>query len=303
MIVGKETVARMSARREIFALAIAVGLNSAVLLLGYFLVLGGVAMSVWLTPRPKPAYHERLAALPPKEPLAVDIVAHGRDVFRTVCAACHGPYGFGVEGLGRDLVHSDFVADTDDQALAAFIEQGRPADHPLNKTKVAMPPKGGSPSLTSDDMLAIVAFLRGMQDPRRMPALQPWAPKPIEVTEEDKNAALAAAGGDEELAEYIASGNKIFHSLCVACHGQGGVGIAGNGKPLVNNAFIQSLDEDALLAFVKQGRAPTDPQNTTGIQMPPKGGNPAMTDDDILDVIAYLRTLQSGGASMTQAGK
>ena len=37
---------------------------------------------------------------------------------------------------------------------------------------------------------------------------------------------------------------------------------------------------------------PSHPDNTTGIQMPPKGGNPAMSDDDILDIIAYLRTLQ-----------
>jgi disulfide bond formation protein DsbB len=303
MKIGQEAVIRTPLSREMLALGIAVGLNAAVLVVGYLLVLGGVALSAWLTPRPKPAFHERLAALPAKETIPVSVAEHGRDVFRTVCAACHGPHGFGVEGLGRDLVHSDFVADTDDTALAAFIEQGRPADHPLNKTKVAMPPKGGSPSLTGDDMLAVVAYLRGIQDPRRLPALKPWAPKPIEVTEDDKKAALAAAGGDEELAEYIASGNKIFHSLCVACHGPGGVGITGNGKPLVNNAFVQSLDDDALLAFVKQGRAPTDPKNTTGIQMPPKGGNPAMTDDDILDVIAYLRTLQSGGASMTQAGK
>ena len=50
-------------------------------------------------------------------------------------------------------------------------------------------------------------------------------------------------------------------------------------------------DDDALLAFIKQGRSPSDPKNTTGIQMPPKGGNPAMSDDDILDVIAYLRTM------------
>jgi disulfide bond formation protein DsbB len=34
-----------------------------------------------------------------------------------------------------------------------------------------------------------------------------------------------------------------------------------------------------------------DPLNTTGIDMPGKGGNPALTDDNILAIIAYLRTL------------
>lgn len=132
-----------------------------------------------------------------------------------------------------------------------------------------------------------------------MPTLPPWQPKPVELTEADKAAALAAAGGDEELAAFIANGNKLFHSTCVACHGKGGVGIPGNGKTLVNNAFIKSLDADGLLAFVQRGRAPGEPLNTTGIQMPPKGGNPALTEDDILDIIDYLRTLenaQTGGA-------
>lgn len=137
-----------------------------------------------------------------------------------------------------------------------------------------------------------------------MPQLAAWVPTPIkvEVTAQDKSAALAAAGGDEELAGYIASGNKQFHSMCVVCHGAGGAGIKGNGKALANNDFVRALDDEALLAFIKQGRAPTDPKNTTGIQMPPKGGNPAMSDDDILDVIAYLRTLQ-GNPPSAAAGK
>lgn len=64
---------------------------------------------------------------------------------------------------------------------------------------------------------------------------------------------LAVAGGDAELAGYIASGNKLFHTTCIACHGKGGAGIPGSGKPLVANQFVQSLDDDGLLAFVKKG--------------------------------------------------
>ncbi|MBL8880543.1 MAG: c-type cytochrome [Phycisphaerales bacterium] len=302
MTSAQVAVIRTTARRESIALGIAFALNAAVVVLAYVLVMGGTAVSVWLTPRPRPAYHERVFAKPAQEQIAAGVAEHGRDIFRTICAACHGPSGYGVQGLGRDLVHSDFVADLDDAALVAFLEQGRPADHPLNQTKVTMPPKGGNPALTAEDLKSVASFVRGMQDPRRMPELAPWAPKPVQVTQADKDAALAAAGGDAELAGYIASGNKIFHSVCVACHGQGGVGISGNGKPLVNNPFVQSLDDDGLLAFVKQGRAPSDPKNTTGIQMPPKGGNPAMSDDDILDVISYVRTLQPA-KSVTQAGK
>lgn len=122
-------------------------------------------------------------------------------------------------------------------------------------------------------------------------------------SQEQKTAALQAAGGDAELAEYIASGDKLFHSTCIACHGKAGVGVQGNGKALAKNSFVQSLDDDGLLAFIKQGRSPTDPKNTTGIQMPPKGGNPALSDDDILDIISYLRTLQGDKPVTTPATK
>lgn len=283
---------KTSVGRELTAVGLALGVNVAVLGLCYLLVLGGIKVSVWLSPRPRPAYHERLAALPPGQVVAVAEAEHGREIFRNVCGVCHGPSGLGVQGLGKDIVRSDFVADASDGALVAFIERGRDVNDPLNSTKIAMPPKGGNPALTRADLAAVVAYMRGLQDPRRMPPLPAWAPKPLVVSEADKAAALEAAGGDAELAEYIASGNKLFHSTCVACHGQGGVGVPGNGKSLANNAFIQSLDDDALLAFIQQGRSPTDPLNTTGIQMPPKGGNPAMTEDDLLDVISYLRTLQ-----------
>ena len=39
-------------------------------------------------------------------------------------------------------------------------------------------------------------------------------------------------------------------------------------------------------------RGPADPLNTTGVGMPSKGGNPALTDEDLYDIVAYIRTLQ-----------
>jgi mono/diheme cytochrome c family protein len=238
--------------------------------------------------------YERLAAAPPGPQLPLNETVRGRELFATVCVACHGPKGTGIEGLGRNLVESDFVASQTDEELRRFIASGRP-----NARPVAMPPKGGHEELTEEDLRRLVVYVRGLQDPRRMPEL-PAMVTETRPTEAQQAAALAAAGGDAELAGYIASGDRLFHSLCIACHGKAGVGIQGNGKALAKNAFIQSLDDDSLLAFVKQGRAPTDPKNTTGIQMPPKGGNPALSDDDILDIIAYLRTLQGNGPGTPQ---
>ncbi|HRJ49920.1 MAG: c-type cytochrome [Phycisphaeraceae bacterium] len=235
--------------------------------------------------------YECLLAAPPADMLPVDELVKGREVFASTCVACHGALGLGVPGLGRNLVESDFVAMQSDEQLQGFLIKGRPEARP-----VAMPPRGGRDDLTDQDLGFLVMYLRGLQDPRRMPELPALAVSTQPMVEQAA-AALEAAGGDAELAEYIASGDRIFHTACVACHGRGGTGIAGNGKALASNSFIQSLDDDALLDFIKKGRTPTDPKNTTGIQMPPKGGNPAMSDDDILDVIAYLRTLQPKAAA------
>lgn len=232
--------------------------------------------------------HERLVAAEPQPTLPREPTAHGRDVFMSACIACHGPDGTGIAGLGRNLTVSDFVALKSDAELTAFLIAGRPTAKP-----VPMPPRAGRDDLTDDDLIAVVSYLRGLQDPRRMPELPAYtAAAPSPLTDSEIADALAAAGGDEELAEYIASGSKLFAASCIACHGAGGVGMKGNGKPLVNSEFIQSLDDDGLLAFIKRGRDPSDPKNTTGVGMPAKGGNPALSDDDILDIIAYLRTLQ-----------
>jgi mono/diheme cytochrome c family protein len=87
-------------------------------------------------------------------------------------------------------------------------------------------------------------------------------------------------------------GEELFVSTCLACHGEGGVGIEGLGKDMTTSEFIRGLSDKELLEFVKKGRSISDPDNTTGVDMPLKGGNPALTDDDIIDIIAYIRTLE-----------
>ncbi|MDP1662790.1 MAG: c-type cytochrome [Phycisphaerales bacterium] len=259
-------------------------------------LLGGVRVSNWLTPRPELAIHPTLAAQEPGAVLDVALAARGHEVFERSCAACHGSTGSGKQGLGKDLVRSDFVLARSDAELVAFVAKGREATDPLNTTKIAMPPRGGNALLTDEDLARAAVYMRGLQDPRRMPELPPLPPPPpivvAAVTQDEKAEALAAAGGDAELAGYIASGKKIYASTCAACHGPAAKGLKGLGKDLTTSEFVRSSDEDTMLAFIKRGRGPSEPGNTTGIAMPPKGGNPAMTEDNMLDVIAYMRTLQ-----------
>jgi mono/diheme cytochrome c family protein len=88
-----------------------------------------------------------------------------------------------------------------------------------------------------------------------------------------------------------ADGQALYDATCTACHGEGGVGIEGLGLPLIANQFISGMDDGAVIEFIKVGRDAADPANTTGVAMPAKGGNPALSDADLASIVAYLRTL------------
>jgi disulfide bond formation protein DsbB len=90
----------------------------------------------------------------------------------------------------------------------------------------------------------------------------------------------------------VAAGEAVYQGTCATCHGPDAEGIDGLGKNLHDNQFIQSNTDEQMVAFLKVGRPASDPLNTTGVDMPPKGGNPSLTDDDLLDVVAFLDTLQ-----------
>lgn len=93
-------------------------------------------------------------------------------------------------------------------------------------------------------------------------------------------------------AEDVASGQTLYRSTCAACHGPAGEGVKGLGKDMTSSEFIAGLTDDELLAFIKRGRDASDPLNTTGVMMPPKGGNPALSDEKIVDIIAFIRSIQ-----------
>jgi disulfide bond formation protein DsbB len=99
-------------------------------------------------------------------------------------------------------------------------------------------------------------------------------------------AAAAKSSGDPT------RGKALFAQTCAACHGPDAKGLPGLGKDMTASTFVKGETDPQLVEFVKQGRPASDPANTTKIDMPPKGGNPAMTDAQIGDVVAYLRTLQ-----------
>jgi disulfide bond formation protein DsbB len=80
---------------------------------------------------------------------------------------------------------------------------------------------------------------------------------------------------------------------CIACHGADAKGVQGLGKSLhpSDSEFVSQNSDEELVEFIKVGRQPGEPGNTTGVAMPPKGGNPAISDEDLYDIVAWMRTL------------
>jgi len=121
-----------------------------------------------------------------------------------------------------------------------------------------------------------------------------WATqiRPFEVQD-----AVASTAGKTESASVPSIGDPIagqdlFVGTCAACHGPAAEGVEGLGKDMTTSEFIAGQSDDELVAFIKVGRGPADPLNTTGVGMPSKGGNPALSDEDLYDIVAHIRSLQ-----------
>lgn len=134
----------------------------------------------------------------------------------------------------------------------------------------------------------------------------PPTAEPIEVATEpsgDEATEETAASSADESADtasasaldpaMVAEGQTLFTSACTACHGMDARGVTGLGKDLVASEFVHSISDEELIAFIKTGRPAWDPANTTGIDMPPKGGNPAITDEQLASIVAYIRSLNT----------
>ncbi|MBL9031604.1 MAG: cytochrome c [Phycisphaerae bacterium] len=239
--------------------------------------------------------------------LPAEAVTHGKAVFEGTCVACHGPRGEGMPGLGKNLVKSAFLSRASDEAWVAFLKKGRAAEDPLNTTGIAMLPRGGNAALTDEDLRAAVAFIHALRDPSRVPASARAA---FEAAPAAPTLAAGTANPKEDPsltqddAEWLAMGGEKFMASCSACHGKDGRGLPKLGKDLIASEFVAKLSDDELIAFVKRGRGPSDPLNTTKVDMPPKGGNPALNDEQLEAIVGYIRyAAEKAGVSGASAAK
>jgi disulfide bond formation protein DsbB len=115
-------------------------------------------------------------------------------------------------------------------------------------------------------------------------------------------AVAACGGGESESSDGASSGGgssgdsaageETYSGTCASCHGPDAKGLPNLGKDLTTSALVKDSTDDELVAFIVKGRSADDPENTSGVAMPPKGGNPALSEEDLAGVVAYLRTLE-----------
>jgi len=80
----------------------------------------------------------------------------GKTVYQGTCIACHGPDGKGVLPGVPDFTAPNSPLGQSDALLKKRITEGYQApDSPM-----AMPPKGGNPSLTDEQISEVLGFMR-----------------------------------------------------------------------------------------------------------------------------------------------
>jgi len=110
------------------------------------------------TEEPQPTQPPAATEVPAEEPAPDVDLEEAASIYVTNCSACHGAEGKGVENLGKDFTTSAYLAGLSDTELFEFIKVGREVDDPL------MPPKGGNPALSDEDLSAIIVYIRSIQE-------------------------------------------------------------------------------------------------------------------------------------------
>ena len=215
------------------------------------------------------------------------MVAEGQGIFQSICSACHGPDARGIPGLGKNLLESQFVHGLTDEQLLHFVSTGRDTSDPLNTTGVAMPPRGGNPSLTDDQLRAVIAYVRTQSSsanvgqaapiiaaavPTTAPLIATILPTRIPVTPPPFNVQTA------------------YTWSCAGCHGADGKGNDPFGPGFETSPLL--ADRAALLAFLSEGRLLADPR--IEFPHPAHGGYPALTDQQLSSLTGFVISLAGG---------
>lgn len=186
-------------------------------------------------------------------------VAEGKRLYEQNCIYCHQADAIGKPGFAPSLTNKELLSIASDKFFMSTIRDGR--------TGTGMPPFS---HLGKRGIEAIVAYLRTYEKlPNRSKSIS----------------AQSTSYGDAR------QGKFWFNQICVTCHGLEGKGYANGvvGTAIGNKDFLRKVSDGFIRETIKNGRSNTRMLGFTG----PKGiAN--LRKEEIEDIIAYMRTLDSG---------
>lgn len=220
----------------------------------------------------------------------------GEQVFAAVCTACHTAGVAGAPKMG------------DNAAWAPFIKSGY--DTMLNVAlhgKGGMPAKGGNPTLSDYEVARAVVYMANKSGaslpepaapaeegakkdadaaPAAAPAPAAAAPAAAASAAAAPTAAAPAAAAPaapapaaapQQAAAVNPAGEKLYKSVCFACHATGVANAPKFGDKAAWDPYIKT-GMDAMVKVAMQGKPP----------MPPKGGAANASEDDIRAAVQYM---------------
>ncbi|WP_025135516.1 cytochrome c5 family protein [Achromobacter sp. DH1f] len=217
----------------------------------------------------------------------------GEQVFAAVCTACHTAGVAGAPKIG------------DNSAWAPFIQSG--FDAMMNVAlhgKGGMPAKGGNPTLSDYEVARAVVYMANKsggslpepaapaeegakKEADATPAAAPAAPAAAPAAAAPAAAAPAAAAAApapaatpapaQSTAAVNPAGEKLYKSVCFACHATGVANAPKFGDKAAWDPYIKT-GMDAMVKVAMQGKPP----------MPPKGGAANASEDDIRAAVQYM---------------
>jgi len=224
--------------------------------------------------KPVESLDEILGAAPVVKEEAVAQKKSGEDLFNAVCSACHSTGAAGAPKLGDKAAWSP-RAEQGVEGLLASAKAG----------KGAMPPKGGS-SYSDDEIKSVIEFMlgkAGLMDSSAPAAVEAEAPapqaaaQPVDDEMQNQASVMEVEPTSSAPAHDLAAGEATYRKVCFACHdfavaGAPKLGDKASWEPRIATGF------DALINSALHGKN----------GMPPKGGNPALSDDEIKNTVAFM---------------
>lgn len=256
------------------------------------------------TPTAVPSATPTSAASP--TPSMAQRVSSGERTFQTVCSACHGFTAMGISGLGPSFIGNEFVNTRSNEELLAFVSVGREVRDPANKSGVAMPARGGNPTLTDNDILNVIAYIRSLNPDVQVVESGQGAATPAEVVSAgptEVKATLVPAqftplslsgitsrndtAAVDQADKFFAAAESNYLFACSTCHGADGTG-GPLAAPLSQSQLLLNQNGVALFNLI------ADPDPALGFPHPYRGGYPELTDEQILAIVGYLYQLNPG---------